>query len=89
MFYVYILESGIDGSFYIGQTSNLEDRLRRHNAGTEKYTRTKAPWKIFWFEAVETRSAAMRLEMKLKNLKSRKRIIEFTTTGGGNAGPVA
>ncbi|MBL7847969.1 MAG: GIY-YIG nuclease family protein [Cyclobacteriaceae bacterium] len=41
MFFVYILVSGADGSFYIGQTNNLPERLRCHNAGLEKYTRPK------------------------------------------------
>ncbi|MBY0434225.1 MAG: GIY-YIG nuclease family protein [Cyclobacteriaceae bacterium] len=76
-FFIYILQSEIDGSFYIGQTNNLDDRLKRHNAGLERYSRTKRPWKIFWSSQVESRAEAMKLERKLKNFKSRKRIIEF------------
>lgn len=76
-FYVYILVSELDGSFYIGQTNNVEARLERHNAGREKYTSKKRPWKMYWFTKVATRSEAMKLERKIKNFKSRKRILEF------------
>ena len=81
-YHVYILKSLGDGSFYIGQTNNLESRLQRHNAGLEKYTKTKRPWEILWSIEVETRSEAMRLEKKLKNMKSRKRIIAFIEANG-------
>ncbi|NOY60935.1 MAG: GIY-YIG nuclease family protein [Calditrichaeota bacterium] len=37
MFYTYILQN-TRGQFYIGQTSNLEDRLKRHNSGRSKFT---------------------------------------------------
>ncbi|MEK6155051.1 GIY-YIG nuclease family protein [Flavobacteriaceae bacterium 3-367] len=36
MCYVYILYSHKNGRYYIGQTADLHDRLRRHNAGTER-----------------------------------------------------
>lgn len=76
-FSVYILQSETDRSFYIGQTNNLNSRVARHNAGLEKYTKTKKPWKLYWSCTVQTRSEAMRLEKKLKNFKSRQRIIQF------------
>ena len=76
MFYVYILYSFKTASFYKGQTSNLNERLNRHNRGMEKYTKTGAPWQMIWTTEKSTRSEAMKLEQKLKNL-SRKRTIEF------------
>jgi putative endonuclease len=51
-FYVYILQSEKDQSFYIGQTNN--------NCGLEKYTSKKMPWKIFWKAEVSSRGEAMR-----------------------------
>jgi len=77
MFEVYILISDVDNSFYIGQTNDLRRRLVRHNAGREKYTSRKLPWKVFWSCEVKSRSEAVVLEKKLKNLKSRSRIINF------------
>ncbi|WP_367119222.1 GIY-YIG nuclease family protein, partial [uncultured Mucilaginibacter sp.] len=33
MFYTYILQSTKSGRYYIGHTSNIEERLERHNTG--------------------------------------------------------
>jgi len=33
MFFVYILQSEKDGGFYIGYISDLNKRIRQHNAG--------------------------------------------------------
>jgi len=86
-FYVYILQSEKDQSFYIGQTNDLMERLRRHNRGLEKYTSKKMPWKIFWKAEVSSRGEAMKLEKKLKNLKSTKRMMEFVSNS--EVGPAA
>jgi len=32
-YFVYILQSQRDGSYYIGHSNNLEYRLKRHNEG--------------------------------------------------------
>jgi putative endonuclease len=82
-YYTYILVSLSDDSFYFGQTNDLAKRFKRHNAGLEKYTRAKRPWKIFWSTEMKTRAEAMRLERKLKNMKSRKRVLEFITKANG------
>ena len=31
-YYVYILEC-VDGSYYVGSTNNVNERIERHNAG--------------------------------------------------------
>ena len=67
-FYVYILFSESHNKFYIGQTSDLEQRINRHNSGYEQYTRPFAPWKLVWYCVKPSRSQAMNLERKLKNL---------------------
>jgi len=61
-FYVYILQSEKDQSFYIGQTNDMMERLKRHNRGLEKYTSKKLPWKIFWKAEASSRGEAMKLE---------------------------
>jgi putative endonuclease len=77
MYFVYILQSLQDGSYYYGSTSDLDNRLIRHNHNYEKYTRDKGPWKMVWCAPKPTRSDALLLEKKLKNMKSRKRIEQF------------
>jgi len=76
-FFVYILESEIDGSFYVGQTSNLNDRLERHNKGRNRSTKAKKPWKIIWFKEMISRPEAIKLESKIKSWKKRESIINY------------
>jgi putative endonuclease len=71
MFFIYILESEVNGSYYIGQTNNLEDRLKRHNQLRNRSTKANAPWKLLHFEVYEKRSEAMKVESYLKKLKKR------------------
>ncbi|MFM1915109.1 MAG: hypothetical protein RLZZ531_778 [Bacteroidota bacterium] len=75
-FHVYILYSEKINSFYKGQTSNLTDRLYRHNHRYEKATKAGVPWELIWTSEKPSRSDALILEKKLKNL-SVKRTLEF------------
>ena len=75
-YFVYILQSQINHSFYIGQTSNIENRFKRHNAGSERYTKKYTPWNLIWFQACDSRAEAMKFENQIKAWKSRKRIIK-------------
>ncbi len=76
MYFVYILQSEKDGSFYTGQTANLDDRLQRHNEGRSKYTSLKRPWKLVYLEEFNTRAEAVQRGKKIKN-KKRKSYIEY------------
>ena len=71
IYYIYILQSEVDGSYYIGQTNNLEDRLRRHNEGRSNYTRSKKPWKLVYTEKFNSRKEAVRREVEIKSKKRR------------------
>jgi len=48
MYYVYILQSLKDDSYYTGFTTNVEFRLKTHNSGSVAYTSTKRPFKLVW-----------------------------------------
>jgi putative endonuclease len=74
--FVYILYSESLDMFYKGQTKDLSDRIKRHNMNQEKATQNGGPWALVWSTKKPTRSSAMILERKLKNL-SRKRLIDF------------
>ena len=73
----YILESESTGKLYIGQTSDLEKRIERHNSGGSRYTKGKGPWKLLFSVSFETRSEAMMFEKKLKNYRNRDRILAW------------
>ncbi len=77
MFYVYILRSEKSGTYYKGQTSDLERRIKEHNNGEEKSTSRYVPWVLVWHTAVDSRSEALALEHKLKNMTGAKRIEDF------------
>ncbi|PIR43756.1 nuclease [candidate division WWE3 bacterium CG10_big_fil_rev_8_21_14_0_10_32_10] len=47
MYFVYILQSLKDGTYYIGYTGkNPEDRLTEHNKGKSRYTKGHIPYKL-------------------------------------------
>ncbi len=79
-FWVYILRSEATGQLYIGQTSDLERRVMRHNteeAGSKRYThRQEGPWNLIYSEEKETRSGAMKREKYLKSGQGREWIKE-------------
>ena len=76
MYFVYILYSETGNRYYIGQTNNIEDRLIRHNNGYEKSTAPYKPWKLVLMLEKETRSEALILEKKIKNLNT-KDLLKF------------
>ncbi len=72
MNYTYIVKCA-DGSFYTGWTTDIERRLKCHNAGKgAKYTRPRLPVELVYFESFETKEEAMRREAAIKKL-SRER----------------
>ena len=73
--YVYILESLSDGSYYIGSTRDLNERLDRHNQGRSKYTKSKRPWRLVYHEEYPDRSSATKREYEIKG-KKRKAFID-------------
>jgi putative endonuclease len=66
MYYVYIIESLVDGDLYKGSTSIYQKRLEQHNNGESSFTRTKMPWKLVFVQEFETKSQALIQEKKLK-----------------------
>jgi putative endonuclease len=69
-FYVYILRTS-SNTLYVGQTNNLEKRIKEHRAKTvksSKYIRSFPSFKLVYSEAFITRSEAMKREYELKQL---------------------
>jgi len=70
----YILYSENIDTYYVGSTSNIGDRLKRHNAGRSTYTKRGIPWRIVYQKDYLTKSEAYRAELFIKSQKSRKYI---------------
>ncbi|MBU4315455.1 GIY-YIG nuclease family protein [Patescibacteria group bacterium] len=64
---VYVLASLNDGTLYIGITKNLEQRLHQHNAGYNRSTKHKAPYRIILTEEHATYIEARQREKYLKS----------------------
>ena len=75
-YFTYILYSPDFKKYYIGQTQNFDKRIITHNSGAVKSTKPYIPWDKVLIIPKDSRSAAMTLEKKLKNL-NRSKILEF------------
>ncbi|MBV0902091.1 GIY-YIG nuclease family protein [Haloarcula salina] len=76
--YVYVLRCS-DGTFYTGYTTDVERRVREHDAGEgAKYTRGRTPVELVHVESFESRSAAMsrEYEVKQRTRAGKERLVE-------------
>jgi len=82
---VYLLRCS-DGSLYTGITNDLDRRLVSHNSGkASRYTRSRLPVKVVHTQPVRGRSAALRLEIRIKRL-SRAEKVALIRQGPASAG---
>ena len=83
--YCYIVECA-DGSFYTGWTTDLERRVKTHNAGRgARYTRMRRPVKLVYHEPQPNRSSAMKRERAIKTM-TRDRKQKLIQQGGTTPG---
>ena len=76
--YAYMLRCS-DGSIYSGYTTDLHRREKVHNRGKgAKYTRTRLPVKLVYFEEFDNKIDAMKREYAFKQLthKEKEEIIK-------------
>ena len=68
MNYTYIVQCS-DGSLYTGWTNNIEKRINDHNSGRgAKYTKSRLPVVLAYYEVFKTKEEAMRREWEIKQL---------------------
>jgi putative endonuclease len=87
-FYVYILRTS-SNTLYIGQTNNLENRIKEHknkSSKSAKYVRYFTSVELVYSEKHSTRSKAMLMEAELKRWPKRKKeaLIGKVGEGKGN-----
>ena len=74
MNYTYIVECS-DGTLYTGWTNNLEKRIAAHNSGKgAKYTKTRLPVVLKYYEEFQTKEEAMSRENKIKQLSRKEKL---------------
>ena len=87
MYYIYILKSEKTGDLYKGLTLDLRKRLKEHNDGITKSTKTGIPWVLIYYEAFKSKKDARREELFLKTGKGRERLkYLFTNLESGQDG---
>jgi predicted GIY-YIG superfamily endonuclease len=68
MHYVYLLRSlKYPDQTYIGYTTNLKERIIKHNEGGSKHTSSCKPWKLVSYIAFSDRYKALSFEAYLKH----------------------
>ena len=84
MYYVYALYNKESNKIYIGQTDNLEERLRIHNDKVFKksYTsRFSGAWELVYKEKLKDRLSALIREKQLKSYQGRQFIKNLIIPG--------
>jgi len=65
-YYIYVLKSEKDGNLYTGYTSDLKQRLEKHNKGAVPSTKQRRPLKLIYFEGCLNQQDAIHREKYLK-----------------------
>ncbi len=79
--YVYILKSLKNNRYYIGSTTNIDNRLKMHNNGRVQSTKNNRPYKIELLQKYKTIKEAKQIEYRIKKLKRKDYIHRMITDG--------
>lgn len=72
--FTYIVKCS-DGSLYTGWTNDLDKRLKAHNSGRgAKYTKTRRPVELVYYEKFLTKQEAMSREARIKQLSRSQKL---------------
>lgn len=66
-YYVYVLKSAKDGSWYTGFTNDLRKRLNQHNLGKSTWTKSRKPFEVIYAEMSKNEEDARSREKYLKS----------------------
>ena len=74
MWYLYVLRCN-DDSLYVGITTEISARLDKHNSGSgAKYTRSRLPVVLAYFELCEDESSARKREHQIKSWPRKRKL---------------
>ncbi len=86
LYFFYVLYSAELDKFYIGHTSNLEERLRKHNSNHKGFTGKADDWTIVFSEKFQTKEEAYKREREVKKWKSKKMIEKLIENSSNKMG---
>ncbi len=75
--FVYIIYSISVDRYYVGVTSDIQGRIKKHNSNHKGFTGKANDWELKYSEEFELKSKAMRRESQIKSWKSRTAIEEL------------
>jgi predicted GIY-YIG superfamily endonuclease len=79
--WVYLLKCA-DGSYYVGCTTNIDQRFGQHEAGEMPgYTSTRRPVEMLWSEEFQTVDDAIVVERQIKGWSRAKKAPSREATG--------
>lgn len=74
MHYTYMVECK-DHSLYTGYTTDLDRRIKAHNSGKgAKYTKSRLPVHLVYYETYEKKTEAMQREYAIKQLQRKEKL---------------
>jgi putative endonuclease len=73
-FWIYILKCA-DGSYYTGQTEDLEKRVAEHQAAVHPdcYTASRLPVELVFSQSFASRAGALQAEIQIKKWRRAKK----------------
>jgi len=71
MYYVYILKSRVDEKLYVGYTTDLRNRLQKHQRGEVISTKARRPLDLVFYEGYKSMADAKRREKYFKTSKGK------------------
>jgi len=72
MYYVYILQSQKNYSYYVGFSEDLRERVKQHQQGKVRSTKPLGPYKPVYYEAYLNKRTAIKRENQLKHQRLAK-----------------
>lgn len=74
MHYFYTLQSQTNNKLYKGITEDLKKRVKDHNSGRVKSTKSYRPWKLIYYEAHRNKTPARKAELFYKTKQGRRQL---------------
>jgi putative endonuclease len=81
MYTIYIIYSQRIDKYYIGYSSNVQDRLLIHDRHSKGFSFTGIPCILVYSEQLDTKKEAMARESQLKKWKNRERLESLFDSG--------
>lgn len=71
-YHVYILQSLKDRELYVGLTTNVDGRMKKHEQGEVQSTAPRRPFRLLLVESYVSKQDAARREVYLKSTAGRR-----------------